>query len=374
MLTKDDCSIGMRVLDLDGKEGTVIWKGKVDKDATSYGNCTHIAVQFDRPTRMKNRTNGTLKGKKYCEGPEGTIEFRSPKEFRKAQNAEMIARLRAELGDSIANFPDGLLIKFLVARKYDFKASKEMLVKHVAWRKEKQPTDELYFPESMAEDYPVGYGDGVDKEGNLLYFERPGNGGKCHPKHFVEKNGLDVIGKWHIASVETGRKRMEASNYESPRVTMVIDLLNLGDCGTSMIKFARLLASIDQDNYPEQLARMIIINAPSFFQTVWRLVRLAIDDRTKDKIRLVGKDFKEALLELIDEEYLPTFCGGSNDSWLKNGGRSGLAQPNDAVKVEASGVVGSPMDTEDLAQLEREAAEKEAEEAAKAQKAPETEE
>eukprot|EP00744_Colponema_vietnamica_P001853 GILI01003019.1.p1 GENE.GILI01003019.1~~GILI01003019.1.p1 ORF type:complete len:258 (+),score=56.85 GILI01003019.1:99-776(+) len=214
----------------------------------------------------------------------------------------------------------------------------------------------------MGEDYPIGYGDGYDKEGNILYFERPGNGGKCHPKVFVEKYGLDIIGKWHIASVEAGRARMAASNFAAPRVTMIIDLLNLGDCGTSMIKFARLLASIDQDNYPEQLSRMIIINAPGFFQAVWRLVRLAIDDRTKDKIRLVGKDFKSTLLELIDEENLPTFCGGNNDSWLKNGGRSGIAPSTPG----AAAVQGSPVTLvdEDLSHLEKEAQEKEESEAA----------
>lgn len=283
-----------------------------------FGNATHIAVQFDRAHRGAARTDGTWKGKKYCEGPAGTVEFRIPKDFRKAQNAEFIAQLRSELGEQIASYPDGLLIKFCVARKYEMKAVKEMLVKNVAWRKEKQPTDQLVFPDGMAQDYPIGYGDGLDKEGNILYFERPGNGGKCHPKAFVEKYGLDVIGRWHIASVEAGRARMAASNYTAARVTMIIDLLDLGDCGTSMIKFARLLASIDQDNYPEQLSRMVIINAPGFFQAVWRLVRLALDDRTKDKIRLVGKDYKSTLLELIDEENLPSFCGGKNDSWLKN--------------------------------------------------------
>lgn len=46
-------------------------------------------------------------------------------------------------------------------------------------------------------------------------------------------------------------------------------------------------ARIDQDNYPELLARSLIVNPPLVFKFVWKLVRPFLDDRTKAKISVI---------------------------------------------------------------------------------------
>lgn len=42
----------------------------------------------------------------------------------------------------------------------------------------------------------------------------------------------------------------------------------------------------DQDNYPEMLGHICIINAPTVFQWVWAIVKGMIDKRTQDKIEV----------------------------------------------------------------------------------------
>jgi len=44
---------------------------------------------------------------------------------------------------------------------------------------------------------------------------------------------------------------------------------------------------------------MFIINAPLIFTTIWSGIKLIIDKNTQDKIKILGTDYKEKLLEHV---------------------------------------------------------------------------
>jgi hypothetical protein len=46
------------------------------------------------------------------------------------------------------------------------------------------------------------------------------------------------------------------------------------------------------------------------FTGVWAIVRMWIDEKTKEKIQILGKDYKKELLKYIDAENLPDFLDG----------------------------------------------------------------
>jgi hypothetical protein len=46
------------------------------------------------------------------------------------------------------------------------------------------------------------------------------------------------------------------------------------------------LTKYDQDNYPEMLGRICIINAPFVFKAVWQLVKPLLNPRTLSKIQV----------------------------------------------------------------------------------------
>lgn len=48
-----------------------------------------------------------------------------------------------------------------------------------------------------------------------------------------------------------------------------------------MVPLFRLLAALDQDNYPEHLGEMFVINCPTVFSIIWSLVKPMLDERTK---------------------------------------------------------------------------------------------
>ena len=65
--------------------------------------------------------------------------------------------------------------------------------------------------------------------------------------------------------------------------------LSLSSGVTASLQAISMLCS---DHYPETLGKMFIINAPYFFQMAWAIIRRWLDDRTKDKISILGSDYK----------------------------------------------------------------------------------
>lgn len=356
-LDKTEVSVGMRVQNHNGLPGTIRWVGRLEKkDKPPFNDHgSHIGVEYDEPTDSLDRNDGVWNGVRYFTCPAGTGEFFKPKQYNRECSPQAIAELRAKYGDKLANFPDVQLVKFCIARQFNMPKVCLMLDKHLKWIADFKPSEDEYFPDGMAIDYPVGYSGHCDRDGNLLHFEMPGNGGKCHPSDFVHKYTIPTIARWHVATMETAKRMLRETDFKSKRVTYLVDLSNLGDCGTAMVKFGRTLAAIDQDNYPEHLARMFIVNAPGFFAAVWKLVKLFIDDRTKTKIFILNtKEQRETLLKYIREEDLPDFVGGPNSAWRHREGRIGSDDPAKVVK-DAKTDIPETTD-EEIAEAEKKAA------------------
>ncbi|CAK5270214.1 unnamed protein product [Mycena citricolor] len=64
-------------------------------------------------------------------------------------------------------------------------------------------------------------------------------------------------------------------------------------------------------NYPETFGTIAVVNAPSFFPTIWNWIKGWFDPGTRNKIHILGKDPSETLLQLIDAQNLPKQYGGS---------------------------------------------------------------
>lgn len=350
-LDKTSVKVGLKVQDASAIPGTIRWIGKMEKKDKPPNNNTgtYCCVEFE-PTGSPHRFNGVWEGQTLCEAPEGSCELIKPTLLYSYMNDRAVADLRNYYGERVTHMTDAILIKFCVARKFDMPKVVEMLNNHLKWVQEYKPTCDVYFPPEMGDFYPIGFGDGYDREGNILYFERPGNGGAHNPSKFVSTFGIQTICQWHVAAIEEGRKRIAEYNPHK-RVTAIIDLTKLGDCDMSVVKFGRAIGKIDQDNYPEHLSRMFIINAPGLFTGVWRILKAFIDDRTKQKIQIFGSNYRDTLVQYIDPQYLPDFVeGGTNTSWFSRQGRIGSADPTHQATEKAAfdeKTVGTPKVTDE---------------------------
>lgn len=59
------------------------------------------------------------------------------------------------------------------------------------------------------------------------------------------------------------------------------------------------------------MGQLAIINAPSSFTFIWSMVKPWLSKETVEKVDILGKDYKDVLLQLVHVDNLPTVLGGN---------------------------------------------------------------
>lgn len=77
-----------------------------------------------------------------------------------------------------------------------------------------------------------------------------------------------------------------------------------------------------EQHYPERMHKALVVNAPRWFNAVWKVVAPLLDPSTAQKIQIFSnkQDVLAALLEELDGDQIPKDLGGegSNDVWYNN--------------------------------------------------------
>ncbi|KAJ3220956.1 hypothetical protein HK099_003888, partial [Clydaea vesicula] len=269
-----------------------------------------------------------------------------------AKQQECIKEFRILLGDESQNFKDHVLLRFLIARKLNVVESYKMLLKNIQWRKEndidnkiKVPLihpgnipipnnvrgfdsvpDSTYYPpldsnvkEEWKEFFPY-FGGGCyhsrDKDGFPIYIERIG---KLIPGKLVEVCSVETLMDFHLHNVEFLHKILfkecsEKSGRDISMHTIIFDLEGISFSHLKAMHLLQSLSEIDNDNYPETMRRLFVVNAPSLFSYGWKMIKGWLDERTIDKVHIIGtskSEIAETLLNYIDIKTLPTLYGGN---------------------------------------------------------------
>jgi len=109
--------------------------------------------------------------------------------------------------------------------------------------------------------------------------------------------------KYYIQSYEILLNRIfpSCSKARGERVDQTLTILDLKGSSMKMMSkqvynFIQLASKVAQDNYPEILGKMFIINAPLLFNGVWTVIKPILDEKTRNKIVIVGSGYKDKLL------------------------------------------------------------------------------
>ena len=72
------------------------------------------------------------------------------------------------------------------------------------------------------------------------------------------------------------------------------------------------ITAIGKTYFPEVTASATLINAPAGVETLWRGVSVFLNAAMRAKVRIVGRDYREALTDhaKIDYDLLPARLGG----------------------------------------------------------------
>jgi hypothetical protein len=58
------------------------------------------------------------------------------------------------------------------------------------------------------------------------------------------------------------------------------------------------------------MGKLAIVNAPMSFTFIWSIIKPWLSKETADKVDILGSDYQEVLLGLVDKENLPASLGG----------------------------------------------------------------
>lgn len=220
------------------------------------------------------------------------------------------------------------LTRWLRARKYNLQDTIDMVTEATECRNDPRRHD--YYPDGAAALgadpsiflalYPQLY-TGFSKTGCPVFYSKPGviniDGIECI-------TNIDSIIKyhWHVMQHDYKRRLLkfkeENPDFHRFECVSVLDLsgLSVSQLGSRTLDIIKKQAFIDSLCFPETMNKMIIVNAPRFFSATWTIIKGFVDIRTANKINLFSSSSaaKECLLDIIDEDNLPSDYGGKATS------------------------------------------------------------
>lgn len=211
-------------------------------------------------------------------------------------------------------------VRFIKATK-NLKDAASRWVETCDWRAENH-MDELLFQAQPAFAYVKRcyphYIHRKARNGMYCYYERPGLADFPEIITSSEFSLADVMRHYCFMSeylwniLEPGPEAKMVSVWDVAGVK--VSDISGGDFSQRTRTLMKQLMTTMQRHYPERSGALIILNAPSWFTSIWRLISPHIDVKTKKKITILGKEYHEKLFELVAPENVPKELGGTDSA------------------------------------------------------------
>lgn len=225
----------------------------------------------------------------------------------------LIAKNMIPLADCNKTNDADLIMRFLIARKFDVEKVIANIERYIEWRKAEKIDDVLWdkLDDELAIIGPEYRG--FAKENNYpVGWQQP-----CPAKISAlldnEKYTIDVIMRRNWQALETSRRLMLAVGTD--RMVQCLDLSSLGLSilgRPQVISLLKEMSARAQGLYPELMRSMYITNGGLLFSMAWKGVRPMLDERVQKKVVDCGSgsDISEILKEYIPIEQIPQSMGG----------------------------------------------------------------
>jgi hypothetical protein len=249
------------------------------------------------------------------------------------EQKSLVAQLKARHSDLSAKdgvyYDDFFFSRWLVARAWDLEAAHSMLEASKAWRA-KENIDTLleryaaHPNRALLEQYAPGALYSVDKRGCPVYIDRIG---KYDAPGLLQAVTLAELSEHHVFQLELAEREKTKLGVAKTGVPFRkhIVLEDLGGLGWSHVStattdLAKSIISLDESHFPESMQKMFIINTPWIFNTVWKIIKPIVSERTVAKIEICGADYIDKLREVMDDDQIPVEFGGTCQKPLAAGG------------------------------------------------------
>ncbi|KAJ6584648.1 CRAL/TRIO domain-containing protein [Mycena capillaripes] len=218
---------------------------------------------------------------------------------------------------------DPTLLRFLRARSFDPTAAVRQFSDAQSWRRQ-HDVEKLYSGFDTAEMensrrfYPRWTGR-RDKNGMPIYVYHLASMNSAIQKELnavpAERRYQRIIALYEWMTLFIMPLCSFLPHATQTPITCVVTIIDLQDVSIGSMWTLRShlaeSAKLATANYPETLSTIAIVNAPSFFPTIWGWIKGWFDPGTRNKIHILGKNPTETLLTLIDAQDLPRKYGGT---------------------------------------------------------------
>lgn len=232
---------------------------------------------------------------------------------------ECLKQFRENVKDILSSLPaedDHYLLRWLRARTFNLQKSELMLRKHAEFRKFMSADTILedWKPPEVIERYLSGGLCGYDKEGSPVWYDIFG---PLDPKGLLLSASKQDFIKTKARDCELLRrectKQSEKLGKNIESITMVFDCEGLGlkHLWKPAVEAYGEAITMFEDHYPEGLKRLFIVKAPKIFPVAYNLVKHFLSEETREKIIILGGNWKEVLLKYIDADQVPVYYGGT---------------------------------------------------------------
>lgn len=208
--------------------------------------------------------------------------------------------------------------RFLEGCNGEVEEAKRRYAKTMQWRKENDIDNIFLRPAPhfhVMKDSFLHYTHKKDKLGHPVSIEYLG-AMKKSMEHFLANGVTEPDAVMHnILMQEFLWKVIDPRPYPEGVMIKIYDIkgISMGDVSGDVFNYTKQLGEIVAEYNPERIYQVFIINPPSWFNFIWKLVSPLINPKTRERVHVLRgqKDIQKALLEFIDPENLPVEYGGT---------------------------------------------------------------
>jgi len=220
------------------------------------------------------------------------------------EEIEMISKLRS-IFPEIEEWSDKRVLYFLFARRHDFEATKDLLKKHIAKRKElgfdmNSPTFHHVKDAFKSQASNVVVKGAVDKHERLIVYYRI--------RHDLPKN-LTIVQKYAILFWETFyRCDAEPIRYLRNGIIIFVDFEGFGFKNLDMSSEAKEFYNAMTGIFPRRIRQLYVVNGGAILRLALKAGKLILSKKIMKRITTLDK---KMIKELIPDRWLLSEYGGS---------------------------------------------------------------
>ncbi|KAI9915482.1 hypothetical protein PsorP6_007147 [Peronosclerospora sorghi] len=212
---------------------------------------------------------------------------------------------------------DELDPRFLAGCEGDVEEAKERYAATMKWRKENDVDTILLRPSHaftpMKECF-THFTHKKDRQGHPISFEFLG--GQRKALHDFMSRGVseDEAIMHHVRLMEFMWKVIDPRPFPEGNMLKIYDIkgISMADLSSDVVNYTKKWGEVLATYNPERVYQVFVINPPSWFNLIWKLVSPLVNPKTRERIHVLRgqKDITKALLEFVAPENLPKEYGG----------------------------------------------------------------